>query len=91
MECEEDTDFVKEFENLMKNEESISIGGVKNADLTVPIGINNMIAGKEAKEGQIMFALVTRKGTKTNVQALQVPQVSIFNFRIFLNLSRKKY
>ena len=74
MECEEDDEFVKEFENLMKTEESLGTSG-KNADLTVPIGVKKQIEN-DKQEGKVLFALVTRKGTKTNVQALHVDQDS---------------
>jgi len=54
--------------------ESLSAGG-KSSDLTVPIGLKKQIEN-DKKEGQVLFALVTRKGTKTNVQALHVPEDS---------------
>ena len=75
---EEDEDFVKEFESLMKTEENAAAYNTgKNADLTVPLSAKKQIENEsEKQEGKRVFALVTRKGTKTNVQALQIDEDS---------------
>ena len=72
---EEDEDFVKEFESLMKTEENAAAYNTgKNADLTVPLSAKKQIENEsEKQEGKRVFALVTRKGTKTNVQAFSAP------------------
>ena len=78
MATEEDEDFVKEFESLLKTEENAAAYNTgKNSDLTVPLSAKKQIENEsEKQEGKRVFALVTRKGTKTNVQALQIDEDS---------------
>lgn len=73
--CQEDDDFIKEFENLMKTDEGMS--QAKQTDLNVPMNAKKAIdQGEMKEEGKVVFALVTRKGNKTDVKALHVDQDS---------------
>ena len=73
MECEEDDEFVKEFDNLIKSEENSATS--KSTDLAVPVGLRKQIES-DKQEGKVLFAFLTRKGTKTSVQPLHVPEDS---------------
>lgn len=72
--CQEDDDFVKEFENLMKSDD-LPLAS-KSTDLTVPLNAKKALDPNEKEDGKVVFALVTRKGNKTDVKALHVDQDS---------------
>lgn len=59
----------------MKTDEGVS--QAKQTDLNVPMNAKKAIDTNEMKEeGKVVFALVTRKGNKTDVKALHVDQDS---------------
>ena len=59
----------------MKTDEGMS--QAKQTDLNVPMNAKKAIdQGEMKEEGKVVFALVTRKGNKTDVKALHVDQDS---------------